>query len=239
MTVHLSRALEDGEILEVSVSDTDERTYIFTSGEQDKNLTHSWRGDTIDEKGLDHTAIFIPTATYTGPTEDVKVTLISGKASIYDDDGGKKNNDNDDDDDDRYDPLALDMDKDGFISTSSLDESGTYFDITGDGLRERVGWIQSNDALLTYDKNENGQIDGISEVFGNPGESGFEELKRLIDSNHDNIIDRKDELYTRLQVWNDYNQDAKVQEGELRTLKEAGIKSIDLNYVATNIYIAI
>ena len=94
-----------------------------------------------------------------------------------------------------------------------------------------------SDALVTYDKNDNGQIDGISEVFGNMNESGFEELKRLIDSNHDNIIDRKDELFNRLQVWNDFNQDAKVQEGELRSLKEAGVTSIDLNYVSTNIEI--
>ena len=66
---------------------------------------------------------------------------------------------------------------------------------------------------------------------------GFEELKRTIDSNHDNKIDRRDELFAQLQVWNDKNQDAKVQEGELHSLTEAGITSIDLNYVSTNINI--
>lgn len=226
-TVTLSRALEDGESLDVSVSGTDEGSYTFQSGEQSKTFTHSWNGDTEDEGAIDHTATLTPSANYSGPSDDVKVTIKnSGTATVYDDD-----------EDNRYDPLALDTNKDGFISTSDLETSGTYFDITGDGLRERVGWIKSEDALVTYDKNDNGQIDGISEVFGNMNESGFEELKRLIDSNHDNIIDRRDELFNRLQVWNDFNQDAKVQEGELRSLKDAGVTSIDLNYVSTNIEI--
>ncbi|CAA6814898.1 MAG: Unknown protein [uncultured Sulfurovum sp.] len=34
-------------------------------------------------------------------------------------------------------------------------------------FREHVGWIKAEDALLAYDKNDNGQIDGIDEVFGN------------------------------------------------------------------------
>lgn len=134
-----------------------------------------------------------------------------------------------------YDPLILDTNKDGFITTTSLSESTTYFDITGDGLRERVGWVSPQDALLVYDKNEDGKVSGIDEVFGNLNQSGFEELKTLIDSNHDNIIDRKDELFNQLQVWNDLNGDAKVQEGELRSLSEAGIKNINLNLVETNI----
>lgn len=239
-TVTLSRALEDGESLDVSVSGTDEGSYTFQSGEQSKTFTHSWNGDTQDDGAIDHTATLTPSANYSGPSDDVKVTVKnSGTATVYDDDEDK-----------RHDPLALDTNKDGFISTSDLETSGTYFDITGEkvnceareaalgyGLRERVGWIKSEDALVTYDKNDNGQIDGISEVFGNMNESGFEELKRLIDSNHDNIIDRRDELFNRLQVWNDFNQDAKVQEGELQSLKDAGITSIDLNYVSTNIEI--
>ena len=135
----------------------------------------------------------------------------------------------------RHDPLVLDTNKDGFISTISLEDSNTYFDITGDGIKEKVSWIAANDGLLTYDKNENGKIDGIDEVFGNLTTSGFDELKQLIDSNHDGKIDRKDELYSRLKVWNDNNSDGISQSEELISLKEAGITSIDLNAVSTNI----
>jgi hypothetical protein len=133
------------------------------------------------------------------------------------------------------DPLVLDTNKDGFISTIALKDSNAYFDITGDGIKERVSWIDSNDGILVYDKNESGKIDGIDEVFGNFTKNGFEELKELIDSNHDGKIDRQDELFNRLQIWNDLNGDGTTQVNELQSLKDAGVKSIDLNYVNTNI----
>ncbi len=170
-TVTLSRELKDGESLEIEVPGTKEKTYTFKSGDKTKTFTHTWSGDTTDEGTIDHRATFTPKVVkYTG-IEDAKVTVKnSTKATIYDDD-----------DENRYDPLVLDTNKDGFISTSSLDDSNTYFDITGDGLRERIGWIKSEDALVAYDKNDNNQIDGIDEVFGNLSESGFEEIKRLIE----------------------------------------------------------
>ncbi|AOO64213.1 calcium-binding protein [Sulfurospirillum halorespirans] len=135
----------------------------------------------------------------------------------------------------RCEPLALDTNKDGFIATTSVTESETYFDLTGDGIKERTGWIKGEDALLVYDANEDGQIGGISEVFGNATTEGFDELRDTIDSNYDNKIDRKDILFNRLQLWHDYDQDGSVDEGELKSLKEEGITSIDLNSVQTNI----
>jgi len=220
--VSLSRVLEDGETITVSA---DGNTLTFNTGDQVKTFKHKWSDDDIPESNVTFT--ITPTISDHHLPEGAKVIVTnSGTGTIIDDD-----------DDKRYDPLALDTNKDGFIATSSLEDSTTYFDITGDGLRERVGWIKDEDALLVYDKNENKQIDGINEVFGNLSESGFEELKRLVDTNHDNQIDRRDELFSRLQVWNDTNQDAKAQENELRTLQEAGIKSIDLNIVETSIEI--
>jgi len=200
-TVSLSRELENGETLDVNVSNSKEGTVHFSEGVTTQTVTMEWSGDTTDSRRsivLERT--LTPTIVNYDGSDDVKVTVKnSGKAIVYEDD------------DKRYDPLALDTNKDGFISTTSLEESNSYFDITGDGLREHVGWIKAEDALLTYDKNDNGQIDGIDEVFGNLSESGFNELKRLIDSNHDNKIDRRDELFCRLQTWNNLNQDGKVQ----------------------------
>lgn len=133
------------------------------------------------------------------------------------------------------DPLVIDSDKDGYISTISLEDSSAYFDITGDGVKEKVGWIAPNDGILAYDKNNNGKIDGIDEVFGSDRVSGFTELRQIADSNHDGIIDRKDELYSRLKVWHDKNGDGISQTNELINLKDEGIKSINLNAVSTNI----
>jgi len=215
--VTLSRPLDDGEELSVNVL---EETLIFKSGEQTKTVTY-----TITDN-VSKTFTIAPEGTYNG-LDNVNITTNQGTGTVI----------QVSDDDKRYDPLALDINKDGFISTSSLEDSTTYFDITGDGIREKVGWIKDEDALLAYDKNENNQIDGINEVFGNLNESGFAELKRLVDSNHDNVINRRDELFARLQIWNDTNQDAKAGEDELQSLSEAGIKEIDLNIVETNIEI--
>lgn len=110
-------------------------------------------GDTEDDGVIDHIATLTPTASYTCPTKDVKVKILnSGTVTVYDDEAG------------RYDPLVLDTNKDGFISTTPLTGSTTYFDITGDGLRERIGWISPEDALLTYDKNDN-TIDRRDELY--------------------------------------------------------------------------
>ncbi|MDR1285086.1 MAG: hypothetical protein LBJ88_02670, partial [Campylobacteraceae bacterium] len=135
------------------------------------------------------------------------------------------------------DPLAFDMDKDGKLSTIALSSSEVYFDLDGDGFKDRVSWLNSNDAFLVYDKNGDGKIDGINELFGNNTKNGFDELKEVADSNYDNKIDKKDVLFNRLQLWQDLNQNGKVDEGELKSLGEAGIKSINLNSTKTMIEI--
>ena len=135
------------------------------------------------------------------------------------------------------DPLVLDMDKDGKISTVSIADSEVYFDLDSDGYKDRVSWLNSNDAFLVYDRNENGEIDGINELFGNKTKNGFDELKEVADSNYDNIIDKKDILFNRLKIWQDFNRNGTVDEGELKSLSEAGVKSIDLNSTKTQITI--
>ncbi|GAB6069162.1 hypothetical protein JCM30760_02590 [Thiomicrorhabdus hydrogeniphila] len=217
--VSLSRALNDGEELSLDVKG---ETITFSPGEKTKNYTYTWTDNKKWELNRE-ISIDASIASFTGgKPEDVEIE--NGQGTIVDDDDKK-----------RLDPLALDTNKDGVISTTSLEDSGTYFDITGDGLRERVGWIKSEDALVAYDRNENGQIDGIDEVFGNLSENGFDELKRVADSNFDNVIDRKDELFNQLQTWNDLNQDGLVQDGELQSLQAAGVENIGLNYVSTDI----
>lgn len=135
----------------------------------------------------------------------------------------------------RSDPLVLDMNKDGLISTASLADSTAFFDLTGDGIKEKVGWVSASEGIVAFDKNGNGKIDGISEVFGTATTSGFAELRTLADSNYDGVIDRRDELYNQLKVWQDTNQDGISQTNELKTLSEAGVKSIQLDVIGTNI----
>ena len=133
------------------------------------------------------------------------------------------------------DPLVLDLSGDGFKPTS-LDK-GVHFDLDGNGFAERINWIQGDDALLVLDKNGDGVINDGNELFGDRyrlangklARFGFEALMEQ-DTNGDKVIDDKDANYSRLQVWQDANQNGISEKEELRSLSQAGIAAIQLNY---------
>jgi hypothetical protein len=88
--------------------------------------------------------------------------------------------------------------------------------------------------FLVWDRNGNGRIDDISEMFGNERESGFKALS-LYDTNRDGKIDAFDDVFKNLKVWQDRNGDGRTDSGELKSLEELGIKAINLNTQKTNI----
>jgi hypothetical protein len=98
----------------------------------------------------------------------------------------------------RVDPLILDLNGDG-VKTTSLDNSNAFFDLSGNGMSNLTGWVDKSDGLLVYDRNNNGKIDDINELFGNESKSGFEALKEF-DSNSDGKIDNSDEIYAQAKV---------------------------------------
>ena len=137
-------------------------------------------------------------------------------------------------------PLILDLNGDGVKTTSK--ENGVYFDHENDGFAERTGWVSAEDGLLVYDRNNNGKIDNGTELFGDntlladgsKAENGFEALKEF-DSNKDGILDQNDADWYKLQIWQDKNQNGRTDAGELKSLDETGVKSIDLNYSETQL----
>ncbi|MBD2438866.1 RHS repeat protein [Nostoc sp. FACHB-110] len=130
-------------------------------------------------------------------------------------------------------PLVFDLDNDG-IELISLQNSATFFDLDADGFAERTGWVKADDGILAWDKNGDGEINDITELFGNETTDGFIILKQL-DSNNDGIIDSKDTQFNNLRVWRDKNQDGFSDIGELRSLNDWNIHSINLNYQAVNL----
>ena len=132
-------------------------------------------------------------------------------------------------------PIAFDLDGDG-IETVSVAKGG-LFDHAADGFAELTGWIAPEDGLLVRDLNANGTIDSGRELFGSEtllsnglrAANGFEALSGL-DSNVDGVIDNSDATFAELRVWQDSDGDGYTSEGELFTLDEAGVKSINLSY---------
>ena len=105
----------------------------------------------------------------------------------------------------RVDPIVVDLNNDGFAPSSLKD--GVNFDLDANGMAERINWIQGDDAVLAYDKNEDGIINDGTEVFGDntvlqngkKAINGFEALAEF-DSNEDGIINAGDEHFGQLLV---------------------------------------
>ena len=139
----------------------------------------------------------------------------------------------------KVDPLIFDLNGDG-IRTTSLDDSTAYFDLDGDGFAEKVAWVGDGDGLLTLDRNGDGMVTNGQELFGDRtrlinGEyatSGFEALREF-DDNNDGKIDTKDNVYSKLKMWQDINHDGLSQSEELKSLADLGIVSIDLESTVT------
>ncbi|BBM84048.1 hypothetical protein [Candidatus Uabimicrobium amorphum] len=132
-------------------------------------------------------------------------------------------------------PIVLDMDGDKrleasggkWLPHSSIEkDTRRAFDINGDGFPEVIEWVGPNDGLLVqYD---GGQING-NHLFGDAGgfKHGFEKLS-LLDENNDNVLNGA-ELET-LSVWQDKNSNAKVDNGEVKSLQELNITSINVKH---------
>ena len=128
-------------------------------------------------------------------------------------------------------PLVLDMDGDG-IELVALSDSQAMFDLDNDNFAQHMGWVAADDALLAIDRNGNGRIDDINEVFGNGTVDGFTELAAL-DSNGDGTIDASDARFGDLRLWRDQNGNGRSEADELQGLADGGVRSIALNATAS------
>jgi hypothetical protein len=121
-------------------------------------------------------------------------------------------------------------------------QHGVLFDLIPDGHPEPVSWTraESDDAFLALDRNHNGLIDDSRELFGtttnqppNPDRNGFLALA-VFDENGDGRIDSHDAIFAQLVLWFDRNHNGRSEPGELVSLAEAGVVSINLHYHISN-----
>nr|WP_321431417.1 calcium-binding protein [uncultured Campylobacter sp.] len=139
-----------------------------------------------------------------------------------------------------YDPIALDLNNNGKIDTLTL-ENGVFFDHNGDEIAFKSSWISGGDGILARDINGDKEINSGAELFGNftklkNGElakNGAEALKDL-DDNNDGIFDSNDKAFNEILVWQDFNSNGKAESGELKSLREHGIKSINIEFLDDN-----
>lgn len=129
-------------------------------------------------------------------------------------------------------PVALDLNGDNVVDLVGLDESKVFFDADGDGFKENIGWVGASDGILAIDLVGDGKIDNADSIVftrhAPNAQSDLEALSQLYDSNHDGKLDANDSAWAKFRVWQDANQNGVADSGEVRTLGQIGLKSINL-----------
>ena len=102
------------------------------------------------------------------------------------------------------------------------------FDLDVDGILDNIKMLKPGSGFLALDKNENGEIDDGSELFGPTLGNGFAELSKY-DEDGNGWIDENDSIFNKLRVWSL----GESGEMELYTLQQSDIGAIYLGRVPT------
>ena len=130
------------------------------------------------------------------------------------------------------DPIVIDLDGNG-IELYSRNNSPAHFDFDDDGYSETTAWAGPQDGILVIDEGNDNQITQSKEIAfakwtAAEGDTDLEGLAATFDSNHDGVLDARDQRFADFKVWKDANSNGVVDAGEMQTLAEAGIKSFNL-----------
>jgi Ca2+-binding RTX toxin-like protein len=129
------------------------------------------------------------------------------------------------------DPIILDLGEAGIGLSNHVE-----FDMNGDGQVQTIAWTTGEDGILVMDLDGSGTIDSGREIFSPDfnGGSFANALQALesIDGNADGVIDANDAAFADLLVWVDADSDGVTDAGELMTLAQVGISSINLGTTA-------
>jgi hypothetical protein len=132
--------------------------------------------------------------------------------------------------------IVLDLNGDGVSLTDNRATSVAY-DWDGDGRADQTGWISRTDGFLVYDRNGDGGSSNGSELsFTSDKEGAKSDLDGLcaFDSNADGQFSADDEKFDQFKIWQDRNGDGRAGLGEMLSLEDAGVASINLGGEAVN-----
>jgi len=131
-------------------------------------------------------------------------------------------------------PIAIDLDDDGVEYLGR--EEGVVFTDQSTGESVNTAWVGPDDGLLVIDANNSGTIDESREYvfteWSETAETDMEAIAEVFDTNQDGVLDAQDDQWDQFRVWQDKDSDGQTDQGELVSLDDLMIESIDLTYVA-------
>lgn len=83
---------------------------------------------------------------------------------------------------------------------AQLTDEKISFDIDVDGSEDQISFVGPNSGFLALDKNQDGNINNGSELFGALSGNGFADLSEY-DDDGNNFIDENDSIYNNLRIW--------------------------------------
>ncbi len=123
----------------------------------------------------------------------------------------------------KVDPLVVVMNG----GTPALSRNRVDFDLNSDGSLDKIAFATGGSDFLALDRNEDGDINDGSDLFGSHNGNGFAEL-RAFDLDHNGWIDESDEVFGRLSILTLSESGEKT----LVKLADAGIGAIYLQEVS-------
>ncbi|WP_462320818.1 hypothetical protein [Halochromatium sp.] len=124
----------------------------------------------------------------------------------------------------REDPIVINFPG----ASAQLQDQRFEFDLNGDGELEALPLLANGSGFLVYDRNDYGEVNDGSELFGALSGNGYADLK-AIDDDGNSWIDDADSATDQLYLW----LPEAGGPGQLLTLEEAGVAAVSTSSVAT------
>ena len=123
------------------------------------------------------------------------------------------------------DPLVINLKG----NIAEVSDQKFFFDLDADGEEDLISKLCEDSGYLALDKNEDGQINDGSELFGTASGDGFKDLAAF-DEDANGWIDENDEVWNKLKIWVQDEQG----NSKLYSLNEQGVGAICLQNVSTS-----
>jgi hypothetical protein len=134
-------------------------------------------------------------------------------------------------------PVVIDLNRDGILSYGQV-----TMDVNGDGQLDITKWAGAQDGVLIWDKYMDGLVHDNSQYafaqYATTYANGLDAqgkaptdlsgLAEAFDSNRNGVFDAQDTQFAEFKVWQDANQNGVSDAGEVRSLTDWGIASINL-----------